>query len=175
MRRAVFIDRDGVIVRNVKREGFAVPTAPFLFSEFSFFPNVSEALRLLRSHGFLCILVTNQPDVAYGHITRDEWEKIHDEVRKLPLDDVFVCMHTRCDNCECKKPKPGMLFAAQRKWNIDLARSFMVGDTDNDTIAGSAAGCATILVDAEYNREVKSDFRAADFLEAARLVISQND
>ena len=69
----------------------------------------------------------------------------------------------------------GMLFAAQRKWNIDLARSFMVGDTDNDTIAGSAAGCATILVDAEYNREVKSDFRAADFLEAARLVISQND
>jgi len=174
MRKAVFIDRDGVVVKTIKREGFVIPTAPFSCSEMEFFENISCALELLHANDFLLILVTNQPDIAYGYITQGDWEKIHKEVQKLAFDDIFICFHRKNDGCECKKPKPGMLLTAQKKWNIDMTSSFMVGDTDNDTIAGSAAGCRTIIVDAPYNQSVSSDFRVLSLFEAAHLVISEN-
>lgn len=168
--RAVFIDRDGVVVISVFRKGFKLPTAPFSFAELSFFEGVEEALIFLKELGFLRILVTNQPDVGYGHISKEEWNKIQEKVEEFSFDDVFICCHIREAVCACRKPKPGMLFKAAEKWNINLSESYMIGDTDKDISAGKAAGCKTILIDADYNIEVKGDFKVLNLLDAVRLI-----
>lgn len=170
LKRAVFIDRDGVIFQPIPREGFQLPTAPFRASEAVLFDGLEDALTLLGRHGFFRILVTNQPDIAYGHLTESEWERIHGKLSHLDFDDEFVCFHRKEDGCECRKPKPGMLLAAQKKWGIDIARSYMIGDTDKDIRAAKAAGCRSILVDAPYNQSVPADFRVSSFFEAARLI-----
>ncbi|MEK7646890.1 MAG: HAD-IIIA family hydrolase [Patescibacteria group bacterium] len=173
-KRAVFIDRDGVVVKPVYHEGFTLPTAPFHFQEFAFLDlsGTLEALSRLKKNGFLCILITNQPDVAYGHILEEEWQKIHRQVRTLAFDDIFMCRHTREVNCPCKKPKPGMLFLAAEMWNIDLSRSYMVGDTQNDMLAGQAAGCKTVLVRTNYNIGIVRDYASNDLLSAAKMILS---
>ena len=95
-RRAVFIDRDGTVVKSVQREWQKTPTAPFDIDELDFAPRVKEGMRLLKKLGFLRIMVTNQPDVAYGHLTRKEWEKVHRKITKeIKFDDVFICRHPR--------------------------------------------------------------------------------
>ncbi len=169
-RKAVFIDRDGVVNHPVQRPGFNLPTAPFSFEELRIFDGAGDALCILKLAGFMRIMVTNQPDVKYGHLSEAEWMRIQDEIERLGFDDVFICRHGRDEDCGCKKPKPGMLFNAQKRWHIDLSRSFMVGDTENDMAAARSAGCRTILVRAFYNTGVKSDFCVGDLLEAAELV-----
>ncbi len=169
-KRAVFIDRDGTIIRNIIKEGFDHPVAPWKFEELKFFPKVKEGLKVLKKMGFLIVLVTNQPDVAYGYVSQEEWEKIQNKVAKLGFDDIFMCRHRREDGCPFKKPSPMMLIAAADKWGIDLRRSYMVGDTEYDTGAGKSAGCTTILVDADYNRETESHYRVKDFWAAVQLI-----
>lgn len=171
MRRVAFIDRDGVIFRPTARMGPSGPTAPFSVDEAVLFDGLEDALALLRRHGFLRILVTNQPDVAHGHLTHEEWERIHGKLSHLEFDDEFVCFHRKEEGCECHKPKPGMLLEAQKKWNVDLARSYMIGDTDKDRDAGRAAGCKTIIIDAPYNQHVQGDFRAKNLHDAATIVV----
>jgi D-glycero-D-manno-heptose 1,7-bisphosphate phosphatase len=145
MRRAVFLDRDGVLNRLVRRDG--KPFVPSSISEVEILPGVPEALARLRDAGFLLIVTTNQPDVARGHVTRESVEAIHDFLRKrLPLDDICVCFHVDEDRCACRKPQPGMLFTAAVARDIQLPRSFMVGDRWRDIGAGKAAGCTTVLV-----------------------------
>lgn len=171
-RRAVFIDRDGVVVKPVYHEGFTLPTAPFYYSEFAFLDlsGTLEALSRLKKNGFLCILVTNQPDVAYGHMLEEEWQKIHRQVRALAFDDIFMCRHTREANCLCKKPKPGMLFLAAETWNINLKESYMIGDTENDMLAGQSAGCKTVLIRTDYNVGVVRDYVVNNLLLAAKMI-----
>jgi len=172
IRRAVFFDRDGVIFCPVVKEGDpsvwkekGKVRAPFSVAEFltagGVVSGAEAVLRALRDRGFLTILATNQPDVAYGNLSREEWERIHEHAARLSFDDIYVCFHGRDDGCECKKPKPGMLLHAAHKWDIDLTTSYFVGDTGSDTGAAKAAGCRSILIDAWYNREVQSDFRIA--------------
>lgn len=173
-KRAVFIDRDGVVVRAIPRPGFTWPTAPFSFDEFIMEDGVEGAIRLLQDRGFLCILVSNQPDVAYGHISHQEWRRIQNKVEELGFDDVFLCRHTREDNCECKKPKPGMLVQAAARWDIDLSRSYMIGDTVNDVLAGKAAGCKTVLISTTYNKQLVSDLAAGSLYEATLLILKMN-
>ena len=171
-KRAVFFDRDGVIFAPVKKESAFINSkergatrAPFSVVEFEaaggVVPDALPTIRALRKKGFLAILATNQPDVAYGNISREEWERIHTHAAALPFDDIFVCFHGRDDGCECKKPKPGMLLEAAQKWNIDLDISYFVGDTEADTGAAKSAGCKSILIDAWYNREIPSDSRVS--------------
>ncbi|MEK9183499.1 MAG: HAD-IIIA family hydrolase [Patescibacteria group bacterium] len=169
-KRAVFIDRDGVVVNPIFRKEFKLPSAPFFFAELSFFAGIKEALDLFKEMGFLRILVTNQPDVGYGHISEEEWSRIQRKVEEFYFDDVFICRHTRDIDCVCKKPKPGMLFEAAKKWDIDFCKSYMVGDTDKDMNAGRVAGCKTILIKAYYNVEVKGNFTTSSLLDAARLI-----
>lgn len=168
--RAVFFDRDGIIFAPVKKESSGTQSketgatrAPRSVAEFKaaggVVPDAKETLRALQAKGFLAILVTNQPDVGYGHLSREEWERIQAHAAALPFDDIYVCFHRRDEGCDCKKPKPGMLFDAARKWNIDLAASYFIGDTESDTGAAKAAGCRSILIDAWYNRHLQSDFR----------------
>jgi D-glycero-D-manno-heptose 1,7-bisphosphate phosphatase len=145
LRRAVFLDRDGVLNRTVYRGGrLFVPSS---LDELDILPGVREALSRLRAAGFLLIGATNQPDVARGLVSRASVEAIHELMRKqLPLDDIRVCFHVDADGCACRKPQPGMLFAGAVARQIQLARSFMVGDRWRDIGAGRAAGCTTILV-----------------------------
>lgn len=172
MRRAVFMDRDGVIVKAVFREEFKLPTSPRSLKEFHIFKEAKIALDLLKKEGFLCVLVSNQPDMAYGNVSEEEWKKMQSKVEDLCFDDIFICFHKKEDGCFCKKPSPAMLLQAKDKWNIDLKQSFMVGDTSNDILAAQAAGCRSVVINAFYNIDLESDFRASNIAEAAELILS---
>lgn len=172
-RRAVFLDRDGVINRSTVRDGKPYP--PATVAEFEFLPGVDEAVSRLRQAGFVVIVVTNQPDVANGITPRATVDAMNSLVtEKLGVDQVKVCFHTDRDNCECRKPKPGMLLEAAREWNIDLERSFMVGDRWRDIDAGRAARCKTILVGEGYSADKKAapDLFAASLLAASQIILS---
>jgi D-glycero-D-manno-heptose 1,7-bisphosphate phosphatase len=145
--RAVFLDRDGVLNDRVLRNG--QPTAPFSVDELRISRGVPEALGALRAAGFQLIVVTNQPDVALGQAEKTHVRAIHAHMRaRLPIDDIRVCYHMDGDGCACRKPQPGMIYAAAVEREIELARSFLVGDRWRDIGAGKAAGCTTILVNA---------------------------
>ena len=169
---AVFLDRDGVINRAFVRDG--KPYSPPTPEDLDVLPGVPEALRDLRSHGYKVLVVTNQPDVGRGKQSRESLEAMHQDLRaRLSLDDILVCTHTDADDCDCRKPLPGMLLEAAKKHNIDLAASYMVGDRWKDIDAGYNAGCKTILVDYGYSERspervpgliVKSLREAADWI-----------
>lgn len=151
-KRAVFLDRDGVLNANIVRDG--KPYAPRTLDEFRLLPGVEEAVRRIKEAGFLAIVATNQPDVATGVTRRATVDAIHDELRRrLPLDDIKICWHIDADHCACRKPKPGMLLEAAAEYDIDLRSSYMVGDRWRDVLAGQAAGCATVLVDGGLTQE----------------------
>ncbi|HLX96480.1 MAG TPA: HAD family hydrolase [Verrucomicrobiae bacterium] len=175
MIRAVFLDRDGVI--NRPRERDQLPYAPTRLDEFEIFPEVPEACRRLKQAGFLLIVATNQPDVGRGTLKREVVETIHAEMcRRLPLDRVEVCYHpgNGLSDCDCRKPKPGMLLRAARELGIDLAQSWMVGDRWRDVDCGHAAGCRTIFIDRGYAEELKHqpDFRAGNLGAAAEIILA---
>ena len=174
MKRAVFLDRDGVLNRAVVREGRPYP--PATLEEFELLPGVEHAVLTLRQAGFLIIVVTNQPDVATGVQRRVVVEAMHDKLRaKGIFDDIRVCYHTDEDECDCRKPKPGMLVDAARKWQIDLRRSFIVGDRWRDVAAGKAAGCYTFLIDYAYQerRADNPDAVVASLEQASRLILQK--
>jgi len=144
VRRAVFLDRDGVLVR-------ASPNgAPM--AQLELLPGVEDACALLRASGFALIVVTNQPDVARGRIERADLDAQHEWLRAvLPLDEIVVCMHDDADACACRKPRPGMLVDSARRHEVALEASVMVGDRWRDVEAGQAAGCRTVFVDHGYD------------------------
>jgi D-sedoheptulose 7-phosphate isomerase len=154
-RAAVFLDRDGVINRAVVREGKPFP--PSSLEELELLPDVASVLLDLRRNGFALYVVTNQPDVARGAQTRETIEAMHRKLASsLPIDGIFVCYHDDIDHCDCRKPLPGLLLEAQRKHNIDLSRSFLVGDRWRDIDAGHSAGCKTVLIDYGYRERKPS-------------------
>ena len=172
MKRAVFLDRDGVLNRSMVKNGR--PYAPTSLDEFELLPGVTEAVTSLRAAGFLLIVVTNQPDVATGAVSAGVLDAIHQKLRAwLDLDDIKVCCHVDADACPCRKPRPGMLLDAAREWSIDLKRSFIVGDRWRDVSAGKAAGCTTIFVDCGYaERQVDApDFVVTSLAEAVKIIL----
>ncbi len=153
MRRAVFLDRDGVINRSLVRDG--KPYAPTQASEFELLPGVSAALSRLRQHGFLNIVVTNQPDIVTGKQRREDLDALHQRLQtELAIDAIKVCGHVDADDCACRKPKPGLLLEAASEFNIDLGASFMVGDRWRDIAAGQRAGCKScFFIDYGYSEK----------------------
>jgi D-glycero-D-manno-heptose 1,7-bisphosphate phosphatase len=150
IRYAVFLDRDGVIVKAVLKAG--IPHPPMSLSEVILVEGVQEGLLSLKRKGYTLIVVTNQPDVARGRQTRGAVEQIHDHLRKaLPLDDIRVCYHDDSDSCPCRKPKPGLLVQAAYDFDIKLASSFMIGDRWRDVEAGQRAGCTCLFIDYGYD------------------------
>jgi len=149
--RAVFLDRDGVINRASVREGKPYP--PASLSELEILPGVSEAMRRLEAAGFRLIVVTNQPDVARGTQSRETVEAMHTLLLKagLPITAFYVCYHDGPDNCDCRKPRPGLLVAAGLDHHLDLKRSYLVGDRWRDIEAGQRAGCQAFFVDYAYD------------------------
>lgn len=171
-RRAVFLDRDGVLNRAVVREDKPYP--PRSLEELEILPGVPEALAKLRAAGFRLIVVTNQPDVARGKQTRRMVETIHRALKaQLPLDEFQVCYHDDADGCACRKPAPGMLLDAAKDMDLDLAASFMVGDRWRDLEAGNRAGVKTVFIDYKYNELIKSqpDVTVSSFAEAVDWII----
>jgi D-glycero-D-manno-heptose 1,7-bisphosphate phosphatase len=171
---AVFLDRDGVLNEAVVRDGRPYP--PDSLQTLRLCDGVAEGLSALHGAGYRLIVVTNQPDVGAGRQPQPTVEAIHDHMRQLlPLDDVRVCYHTDANGCECRKPKPGMLLDAAADWQIDLGRSFMVGDRWRDIEAGRAAGCRTILIGAGYAERPATgfDWHVESLLEASRVILNE--
>jgi len=173
-RAAVFLDRDGVINRAVVRDGKPFP--PSGIDDLELLPEVASAMNSLKAHGFALYVITNQPDVTRGTQTREAVESIHQSLSSsLPIDDIFVCYHDDNDECECRKPLPGLLLEARSKHNIDLSRSFVVGDRWRDIDAGHNAGCKTVLIDYGYRERAPArppEATVRSLREAADWIIS---
>lgn len=165
--KAIFLDRDGTINKYV---GFLRDE-----KEFELLDGVADAIKAINNSGYLCIVVTNQPVIARGEVTTDELEIIHHKMETLLgyegayIDGLYFCPHHPHKgyegeiaelkfDCECRKPKPGMLLQAAKDFNIDLLESFMVGDSENDIQAGKAAGCRTVLIgEGDYGQDIVVD------------------
>ena len=161
--KALFLDRDGTINKYV---GFLRD-----IDDFELLPGVAEAVRLINASGYLAIVVTNQPVIARGEVTVEQLQEIHNKMETLLgaegayLDAIYYCPHHQHKgyegevpelkiDCDCRKPKPGMLLKAAKDFNIDLSQSWMMGDGENDIKAGKAAGCRTALIGTEeYNQD----------------------
>lgn len=151
-RRAVFLDRDGVINRAIVRGG--KPYSPQSLKELEILPEVPEALARLRAAGFLNIVVTNQPDVGSGKVARAVVEAMHAHLQStLAIDAVKACYHTDAENCTCRKPRPGMILEAARELGLDLGKSYLVGDRWRDVEAAQAAGCRALFIDYAYSEK----------------------
>jgi transaldolase len=174
MRPGVFFDRDGVLNEPVVRDGKPYP--PASVDDLVLCAGAERAVRELRAAGFALVVVSNQPDVARGTTARTTVDAINDRLRNLlDLDDVLVCAHDDADGCACRKPKPGLISNGARLHEIDLTRSYLVGDRWRDIEAGAAAGCRTALVDrgyAEQESSVQPNVRVTSVLEAARWIIA---
>jgi D-glycero-D-manno-heptose 1,7-bisphosphate phosphatase len=174
MRRAVFLDRDGVINRAIVRNGKPYP--PKNISALEILPGVSAAMQLLHNAGWLLVVVTNQPDVARGTISKAVVETINAELQKrLPIDDFRTCYHDSGDACDCRKPLPGALLAAADAHGINLVSSYMVGDRWKDIAAGERAGCKTIFLDYGYTEEQPANFnhRVRSLAEAVGIILGE--
>jgi len=164
MKRAVFLDRDGVLNKAIVRD--ERPYAPTRLEDFEISPGVPDLVADLKKAGLLVVVVTNQPDVARGLVAKSVVEAMHRQLKKSTLvDDIRACYCTEAGDNHCYKPRPGMLLDAARDLNIDLARSYMIGDRWRDVGAGKAAGCLTYFIDYGYNEELQHapDYIFANF------------
>lgn len=191
MNRAVFLDRDGVLIEDVH-----LLTKP---EQVVILPGVPGALRALGQAGFKLVVMTNQPVVARGLARESDVEAVHVYLQALlqkagapPLDGIYFCPHHpnatlpsyRLD-CDCRKPKPGLLLRAAAELSLDLGSSFAVGDRITDVMAGARAGCRTVLVQTgkhaeppietsePLDREIKPDYTGADLAAAADWIVGQ--
>lgn len=138
--KALFIDRDGVI--NVNRDDYVKS-----WDEFEFLPGAKEAIKKINDSDWLLIIITNQSPIGRGIFSPETLDKIHKLMLKElsdfggHIDAIYYCPHHPDDNCDCRKPKPGLILKAGKDFNIDLSASWMIGDSDSDLTAGRAAGC----------------------------------
>ncbi len=177
-RRAVFVDRDGVLIRDVHHLSSA--------SQIEILPGVPESLRRLRDAGWAVVVVTNQSAVARGLVTEDGLRQIHRaleaqlESRGAALDAIYYCPHhpegaaaAYRVECDCRKPRPGLLLRAAADLGIDLGASLMVGDAASDVEAGRRAGCRTVLIRSGVASPARGDGR--DAREAGRTGVADRD
>lgn len=173
-RPGVFMDRDGVLSRNVVRDG--EPRSPRLAKDFEIFPDLEKQLAELSGAGYYLFAVTNQPDISRGGMASSELEAMHLKLMASlgphGLRKIYVCPHDDRDQCRCRKPKPGMILEAAAEWNIDLVQSFMIGDRLTDISAGRQAGCRTILIQANPGDAPQSDYTARDLPDACRMILA---
>jgi len=172
LKRAVFLDRDGVINESLIRQG--KPIAPNSVRDLILLSGVTEAIRLLFNASFEVVVVTNQPDVSSGRLNWVTVDEIHQEIkRKTGLQHFYVCPHTDGDNCLCRKPKPGLILNSARELGIEVSLSYLVGDRWRDIEAGQSVGCKCFFIDNEYEEEQPSPpfFRVKSLLAAAKTIM----
>jgi len=180
--KTVFLDRDGVINRD---------SSAYIKSweEFEFIPGSLDAIKLLTDEMFTIIIITNQSIVNRGMATKNDLEQIFLNMKDAitrkggKITDIFYCPHTPDENCSCRKPAPGMVFTAQKKYNIDLSRSCFVGDSEKDMECAKRAGCGCSVlvrtgsgpeaVTALANTGSAPDYVADDLLQAAKIIVTR--
>ena len=171
LKPAVFLDRDGVVNQVVFRNG--QPASPRTLEEFIWVEGIQEAVMTLKAASFYVLVITNQPDIARNKLNPIVLKQISEAIRQsLAIDDIMVCPHDNSDRCACRKPRPGMLISLAAQWQIDLRRSWIIGDSWKDMTAGKSAGCQTILIDRQYNVGTEADFKAANVLDATNLILN---
>lgn len=168
MKKAVFLDRDGVLNEVALEKG--LPVSPATLADVVVYPDVQEPLRELKAAGFVLVMATNQPNVARGCQDRQTVDAINEFLAvKLDLDEIRVCYHDDNDGCSCRKPKAGLLTAAP---HYSLPDSYMVGDRWRDVDAGNLAGCHTVWIDRNYSeRRPVADCTVKSFTEAAEWIL----
>lgn len=144
----VFLDRDGTINKRPPKACYIENPEQFIWLE-----GAKEAISLLKSSGYRVLLVSNQPGIARGNLTEDMLEQIHKKMQEdliqetgYQIDAIYYCPHNWDDGCECRKPKPGMLYQAQKDYSLNLTKCILIGDDDRDIEAGNAAGCKTYQI-----------------------------
>ncbi len=169
---AVFIDRDGTIMVDVGYPKYA--------RQVSLIPGAVRALRELKRRGFLIIIISNQSGIGRGYMTRQQADNVHKRVISLlgnsgvEIDDAYYCPHAPDQGCNCRKPSPEMLFDASKKFDIDLSRSFMIGDRDVDIETGKNAGCGTLCLRSAEGRAAGSlmaDHESGDWDGLVRYIL----
>jgi D-glycero-D-manno-heptose 1,7-bisphosphate phosphatase len=176
MKRSVFLDRDGVINQALVVDG--VPHPPKYLKSVEILPGVREALKLLSASHFEIVVVTNQPDVARGSVSQESVEEINVFLRQeLGLGHFYTCFHDDQHRCDCRKPKPGLIMKAARDLNLDLQKSFMVGDRWRDITAGQAANCQCYFIDYGYQEKhpVLPFTRVSSLIEATTLILENSN
>jgi D-glycero-D-manno-heptose 1,7-bisphosphate phosphatase len=169
--RAAFLDRDGVLVKEILLAGEA--HAALRLDDFEVVPEAGEQVRRLQRAGLRCVVFTNQPQIARGGLTMDTLTQMHTRLcAAVGVDDVVVCAHDDSDACTCRKPKPGMLLEAALRHDLSLEDSFVIGDRWRDIDAGHAAGCYTILIDRPYSASTSADARVPDLAAAVDLILA---
>ena len=169
---AVFLDRDGVVNRHTPGEYVT------RWAEFKILPGVPQALRRLRRAGFRLVIVSNQAGVPKGFLERDELIRMTDiSLRKFKaagaaVDGAFFCLHHPNQDCSCRKPKPGLLRVAAHFFPTDFSRSFLIGDSLVDILAGAAMTCRTIYLAAKPDASVPATYQAGNLSQAVRWIIS---
>lgn len=173
-RRAVFLDRDGVLVQEIVRDGQAF--APVDLATFRLVPEAAAQTRRLRQAGLRCLVFTNQPEVARGTLSTETLDAMHRQLREaVPVDEIYVCPHQDADGCSCRKPAVGMLTAGAHDWEVHLDESFVIGDRWRDVEAGRSAGCYTILIERPYSACETADVRVQTLAEAVDAVLARLD
>ncbi|MEO0261410.1 MAG: HAD family hydrolase [candidate division WOR-3 bacterium] len=165
--KAIFLDRDGTIIKNV----------PYLNDpeKIEFLPYVIESLKILISNGFTLFIVTNQSGISRGLIKLKELEKIHKRIKEIlkkegiKIKDIVYCPHLPEENCNCRKPKTGLIEVLLKKYKIDLKKSYLIGDKDEDILLAKNIGIKSVSVSDKIN--VKPDFIAKNFKEAVLWII----
>ena len=151
MNKAIFFDRDGVLIQAPVIDG--KPKSIENVSDIIFIVEESLIIKL-RDLGFYLIAITNQPDISRKKIKPEFVEKINNLIKtKYYLDDFYVCPHSDQDNCECRKPKNGLILDAAKDYNLDLSSCFMIGDRWRDIAAAEISGCKSIYIDYSYNEQ----------------------
>ncbi len=196
MKRAVFLDRDGVINELVYYEEHGIIDSPLTAEQFRLLPGVGENVRLLREAGFAVVLVSNQPGIAKEHLSLAAFEEIKQRMRSelemdgAHLDAEYYCLHHPEASleefrraCDCRKPDPGLLLRAASEMDLDLSHSWMVGDGLTDVAAGKKAGTGTILLSRMKcelchlmeEQNARPDSVARDLVEATRTILDQGE
>ena len=170
-KKCIFLDRDGVINRSKAING--KPYAPTLFKNFIFLPQVKLSISLLKKKKYLIIVITNQPDISNGKLNISEFSLMTNKTFKnLKIDDLFFCPHSSFQNCKCRKPKLGMFDKAVKKHNIDIGKSYMIGDRKSDIEAGKSLKCKTIFIDKNYleNKPINFDYSCKSLYKALQYI-----
>jgi D-glycero-D-manno-heptose 1,7-bisphosphate phosphatase len=176
LNKAVFLDRDGVINKPMIIDGKSY--APRSLKDFKIFPKVKNDVKKLKNKGFKVFVITNQPDIGNKLIKKKTLQEMHRVLKKkVPIDKIYYCPHTRSDKCKCRKPKPGMIIEASKESKIYLKESYLVGDRKTDIDAGLKVGCKTIFVENDYyeKKPVKQEKTVKSLHAAVKYILKKEN
>ena len=188
MKKAAFLDRDGVLNELVPNPATGEYEPPHSPDDLIIFPDVIESLRILQDAGFELFLISNQPDYAKGKTPLENLQAVHAKLDRIVRSEgirfreYYYCYHhpqgkvpEYSFECECRKPKPFFILMAAKRYSIDLSKSWMIGDRDSDIECGKAAGTKTIMIEnpqsLKYRTSNQPDFTVANLIDALQIIL----